>query len=1199
MFIYRYMVVYEPTSLHLVRPSPPYLEEEIVAHVIVLQRPQETLCTILVTMYDFTIPSTGSSMQVALTMHEHIFLEQFIHSFGRTQQCLLAGHTQLCQAWHETHQLQLGTAWPGRDGQGFVLAFTLRQPVVEGTVLLQTQTKLLRRAAIDPVSERGERLTTAAVAQAQWPSQTQTIDLTSVFRLFDWLDTHLFLPHFDLPEVVSPNIAASWIEKWWDFVQPGDHLRIYFDGSFAKTPEESDSPAGAAIAAFLHTADGWVFAGALSSSLPEMHSSYTAELAGALVAHKFAFDLLKIHIASTGTAPEVTLCFDALTIGHQAQGDWSCVSHPHFGKSLRAMTLFIEQKFALHIHYKHIRGHTGEPGNELVDGLANAARRHGGLTPFADWVNDMIQPSTVDRLSWLWCLFAEEFAGCWHDGHLCMPGPTTEPDPTVIPTVSSATSHERLDTTAIQIRVTSCNVLSLKGGRDSTSTLAGISREQALLEQLKEEHITIFALQETRLRKLHQVQNPDFFILKAAATDAGHGGILIGVSRKLPYGRMTPAGTTKAAPVYFHDNHLKIVAFDPRYLIVRVATPHLRCLIVAAHAPHTGQEQEVIEAWWEKLYDAVPIALRSWPIILLCDANATVGAHTSRHIGDFHAGKEDPKAEPFESYLSWNDLWLPSTFEAHQQGPGATWTHSTGSMRRIDYIGLPLHWQYDNCQTWVSDVIDPMIIRADHAGVCADLAFTLTLPCNGFTADRTGGSHLELDPYAVHWNGLWPQAHHDLDVHSHFQVLQDNLIHHLRPQKIPRSRRSHKTTMSLTTWNLVCEKRKWRRTLADQTHLQRTTMLEACFAAWKHQRNDIGKSYDELLALQDRLIGQALAQFRRLGLQVTKSMRQDDRAFFENLLQDGADFLEPQQVKQLWAVIRRSLPKFQNRKVGYSPYKLAHLEEQSARHFEELELGMQMQADDLVERCTRAQTVAAHRDLPAQLSYTSLPSLPEVEDALRATRADRATGFDVIPSSVYHKHAAFLGRYFYHVVLKIFAWGTEPIQGKGGFLKMIPKRLGAMEARHFRGILLLPTFAKRIHAIARARLMHQAGRQRDPGQLGGYEGQQVAFGAQTLRALTNIFSAQGLSSAVLYVDLATAFHHLIRQLVTGIGSSTEWQEVLHRLSEANTPVHAGQEGEQLIGVLERLHIDPLLTRLLRDVHESTWYSLSGLIWCRL
>lgn len=123
--------------------------------------------------------------------------------------------------------------------------------------------------------------------------------------------------------------------------------------------------------------------------------------------------------------------------------------------------------------------------------------------------------------------------------------------------------------------------------------------------------------------------------------------------------------------------------------------------------------------------------------------------------------------------------------------------------------------------------------------------------------------------------------------------------------------------------------------------------------------------------------------------------------------------------------------------------------------------------------------------------------------------------------------------------------------------------------------------------------MAQAGSRRDLAQLGGYAGQQVAFGSQALRALTNVFSAQGLSSAILYVDLATAFHHLVRQLVTGIGAPADWEVVLMRLKAAKSPLAASQAGNQLIGVLGKLNIDPMLARLLRDIHESTWYSLSG------
>ena len=468
-----------------------------------------------------------------------------------------------------------------------------------------------------------------------------------------------------------------------------------------------------------------------------------------------------------------------------------------------------------------------------------------------------------------------------------------------------------------------------------------------------------------------------------------------------PYGRAQDQASQHPLPIYFKDNHLKIVAFDHRYLIVRVATPYLRCLIVAAHAPHTGHDDNVIKEWWSKLQEAIPATLSEWPIILLSDANATVGTSTSKHVGDFQ----------FEAFICQHDLWLPATFAECQLGQGATWTHTSGSSRRIDYVGLPLSWSYQRCTTWVSETIGPTIVRGDHSAVCAEVVFTLARPTNGFTPDWGQAERLAVDPNAVNWQGLVPLCHSQLDVHSHLQQLQDALATHLRHQQKRKDRKPVKQTLSEQTWELVCTKRHWRKALADHVKLQRTTFLEGCFAAWRHQRSDLGSSYGELTALQDKLIAQALAEFRHYGLLVTKAMRADDRAFFDGLLKDGAEFLEPRQVKQLWAVVRRSLPKFRNHKVGYSPHKLAHLEEQSARHFEDLEIGLPTPAKALLAKCLQDQADAAWRDLPSQVAFSSIPSLPEVEDALRATQADRATGFDAVPSSVYHKHAAFLGRY--------------------------------------------------------------------------------------------------------------------------------------------------------------------------------------------
>ena len=83
-------------------------------------------------------------------------------------------------------------------------------------------------------------------------------------------------------------------------------------------------------------------------------------------------------------------------------------------------------------------------------------------------------------------------------------------------------------------------------------------------------------------------------------------------------------------------------------------------------------------------------------MVLLVDANATVGHHPSDAIGDHHAGPHEAKAESFINFVHNQRLWLPSTFEECQRGPSETWFHSGGKSRRIDYVGLPQLWPADH-----------------------------------------------------------------------------------------------------------------------------------------------------------------------------------------------------------------------------------------------------------------------------------------------------------------------------------------------------------------------------------------------------------------------------------------------------------------------------------------------------------------------
>ena len=168
------LLAHEPCHLAIVSPAPPHMETEVVAHIILVQRPADTFCTSLLTIYDHTIPQVGTTQQLALTTHEHIFLEQLIHSLGRTNQCLMAGATHQCQAWYGSMRLILGTPLQGRDGYGLVLLFNMRPPAAAGMAMLQTQAS--RKRAVD------ERLTHGQVAHTHGPQLPHRICLEELIE---------------------------------------------------------------------------------------------------------------------------------------------------------------------------------------------------------------------------------------------------------------------------------------------------------------------------------------------------------------------------------------------------------------------------------------------------------------------------------------------------------------------------------------------------------------------------------------------------------------------------------------------------------------------------------------------------------------------------------------------------------------------------------------------------------------------------------------------------------------------------------------------------------------------------------------------------------------------------------------------------------------------------------------------------------
>ena len=234
--------------------------------------------------------------------------------------------------------------------------------------------------------------------------------------------------------------------------------------------------------------------------------------------------------------------------------------------------------------------------------------------------------------------------------------------------------------------------------------------------------------------------------------------------------------------------------------------------------------------------------------------------------------------------------------------------------------------------------------------------------------------------------------------------------------------------MSDDTWALVQRKRDVRAHLADLQSTQNMAIKAAFFHSWRSgSTRESTESWNKLTAAQDKVIAKTLFEFRELGKQVTKALRADDVALFQGLMAEGASFTGPRQARDLWRVVRRSLPKTKAKRAQQQPLKIVALEDQWIPHLCTLETGRVVTPDELLD-------YDKHLSIPTVPSchQDDLPSLQRLESSFRATAPHKATGMDPVPSHVFHDCAPVLAKRFFSLLIKEYLWGEEPVQWKGG-----------------------------------------------------------------------------------------------------------------------------------------------------------------------
>lgn len=1166
---------------HLVTPKPPTIERNILAHVLLVQRPQPNWATSIISCFDARQPHPDVR-QLAVTTRDIIHLDDLLRTLGLEAACNAPGTTIHCVAWHRDFIIQRHTPMPGSSGLAILLQISQRQPPAadppdeEENALLQkfvaTSTKV-KPLILDELVPQSPKVVVdfTNAARAYYAVMYVTLDFMS-----SWPDDLV------LPDETTQALAS--LHEYDDM--PITAYHFYVDGS-----KVAGHGVGAATVCLFETDRGLTLAGVLPIRVDFADYAYIGEHVAMLQALIWATQLSTWHMQIFPEVPaNFSFNFDALNTGYQAAGWWRAHEHKEWQLLFRSLAQLLENRHgSRQLTWTHIRAHAQHPWNELVDRVAKYASIHptrvGNCSQWQHWLSD---EAFLTAIQWIWYLeamrarepFAAPLQGLLLEHSLQVSAPDIDRQPH---TTTASTTPVDIQ---IEMRLATANVLTLTNHPGSHST--SITRQQLLMKQFHDAGCHVVGLQETRHRHLRDHSNPYYHIVGAPATGEGNDGVQFWISKTLAFYTDGPL---------VRKQDILVVEAKPAYLIIKIKLPHWKCLFVTARAPHSGHGFSAAEKFWTTISAKIRQSSRTWPVIFLGDTNGHLGDQVTAAVGAHKASKENDSGTAFHHWLLDHKLFAPATFVQHHIGDTVhTFVSPEGDRTsRIDYVALPQQLHYDQVQTWVEENIDISTQRVDHLPVLCHLTLTKRINSaprrQGYRPPRGIGSHVRQTLQdaqvlhnlreAIHMPSWGTDPHKTADqLTRQTQCAVGDLLPN--PCRQPR-----KTHISDATWALVDTKKSLFRQLRTMKRTRHHTVLKAVFQAWSG--HDPSERLQGWLPLCDRAIATTMSTLRATTREVTRAIRAEDAIYYSKLAQRAATTYSVEGLTALWKNVKAVLPK---NRLRHSVQQF-DIGEELLGHFEELEAGTTRPHDEIRQRCHERNIEEIQKQpIVTLVELAELPSLVETEAICMQQKPHKAPGPDGLSSNLCRYGAVALSPHLHGLMLKAFLTAVEPCRHKGGYLVPIWKQKGPQnQAASYRGILLSDVFGKVYHAWLRRRLLPTMLQRRALGQLGGLPSQQTVSGIQVLRLHGRLGRARKISTAVVFVDLRSAFHHLLREFVFSDSLPMNCDELSKILDPLDFDIP--QLAADLSSAVQEVPTDmpPGLRRCLADVHHNTWFQL--------
>ena len=886
-----------------------------------------------------------------------------------------------------------------------------------------------------------------------------------------------------------------------------------------------------------------------------------------------------------------TFCTDSQSAGRQADGTNGSHSNDDSFLHLRAIYQGLEGSLHQGLDIQHVKGHSNDPWNDLVDFLAKSERQ----SSFYHKRQALDMFTWRDALKHLWTQVTSQVGLPQFNGQVfnvqppALPIAGDSPDQSVSYQSRSA---------RFCISLATANVNSLHAGPEGYG-----GKLQFIRDQMKALHLLFLGIQESRSCEVCS-QHDDILRLGSGST-AGHHGVELWINMQQPFAYLGKK------PQYLRKQNVVVVHADPRSLLVRLSHDVWNAWILVAHGPHSGHTDDLRQTWWSSLSDTLARFVGDGELYALLDANAEPGPTDAIHVGP-QGTCSSKSTKLLRDFLQTWALALPGTFSCHQ-GPQHTWTAPDGLTQHcIDHVCVPCKRLGDCMFSRVVDEFDLGNPNWDHSVVAAELSWAnvVSLPRHAskesranFNRDSIHGSIL-ASPLQQFMVPEWSE-----DIHSHVSKHNQHLRQCLQQVCPPHRQQAKKSFITADIWAFRDQKLQCRKVGKDIRSRYRAELLRAAWCGWKTclsahyqdmtQYAEIFQHYITALYCWRLFHG---VQLHVLAGQLRHKLKWARRAAIHHDMQNTTEDMHAGEVLQLLkkhigptnlkSLKKPTLPMLREPEGQQcvSPMQLCDV---WINFFGQMEGGVRMSWQDLTNKWI--DSLADFQQQHVTLGPTDIPCLTDLEVAFRRVRKGKALGQDYIPPELCRACPTVLAKQYYSALMKLVVHGQESLHHKGGTLVPAFKGKGsALDPSSYRSLLISSHMGKVLHRTIRQHQSQMYETFLCAQQFGGRKRVPVTLGLHEARAFLRSKQKQGLSVGLLMVDLTEAFYRVLRPLAVG-GQYTDHQ-IAQLVAKLGMPPETMQEllsHLQEPSAIEQANLPMHLQRVLRSLHTDTYFQVPG------